>query len=192
MAPLQWLQANNYGIAFDVNNETWNAGHVNDILGYSIIVASDTGGVWLINPALGAPFENRYPAQCPSNKWLDNSMSTLAFGPAGQTEVFAGTWTGPTIYALVFQTHSNTVTWTSTATITLPLAAGGIIKLLIQQTPRRIIAACANDVYWSEIPMPVNQVTGYSWHLVATLPLSAFSGLALGPGSSNICPQRRR
>jgi TPR repeat protein len=46
MATLQWIQANPFAISFDNTLETWNAGHVNDILaiGTSIVVASDTGG----------------------------------------------------------------------------------------------------------------------------------------------------
>lgn len=189
MATLQWEQVNPFSIALDSTADTWNAGHVNDILaiGYSIIVASDTGGVWLINPAFDAiPQTNRYPAICLSNDWLSDSMSCLAFGPDGQTQAFAGPYSASTLYALTFQLKLGEVAFVQSTAIPLPWWAGGVSKVIVQQHPRRIIVACANALLWSAIPTPFDQVSGYAWQLASHLPLGGYSGLALGPGTSVI------
>jgi hypothetical protein len=186
MTKLRWTQANPFGISFDTfpfDTKTWNAGHVNDVLaiGNSILVASDTGGVWLINPI---PQTDAYPASCLSDEWLDDTMSCLAFGPDGQTQVFAGCSGAPTLYALALQIKVGEVEFVQSTTIPLPWWAGGINKIVVQQNPRCVVVACSGGILWSPIPNPFDQVMGYQWSLASGLTNGGYSGLAVGPNAN--------
>src|SRR5215471_215677 len=50
----QWKQADASAIQTDAQHDSWNAGHVNDLLTVNqaggLLAASDTGGVWLATP----------------------------------------------------------------------------------------------------------------------------------------------
>ncbi|PEY75485.1 WD40/YVTN/BNR-like repeat-containing protein [Bacillus cereus] len=178
METLNWIQANPFAISFDKTLETWNAGHVNDILaiGTSIVVASDTGGAWLINQGPS----NQYPAICMSNDWTDVNMSCLAFGPDADTQIFAGCWSTSTIYAVNLQIENGAVNFLNSTRIPLPSGAGGVNKIVVQKNPRRIIVACANGVLWSAIPNQFDQVEGYQWQEASNLPSGGFTGLTPG------------
>ena len=187
MATLQWIQANPFAISFDNTLETWNAGHVNDILaiGTSIVVASDTGGVWLINPELeNVPKSNQYPAICMSNDWADDNMSCVAFGPDANTQIFAGCYSAPTIYAVNLQIQTGAVNFLNSTRIALPWWAGGVTRIVVQKDPRRIIIACSAGVLWSAIPSQFDQAAGYQWQVASNLPSGGFVGLTPGTGSN--------
>jgi hypothetical protein len=187
MATLQWIQANPFAISFDNTLETWNAGHVNDILaiGTSIVVASDTGGAWLINPELeNVPKSNQYPAVCMSNDWADDNMSCVAFGPDANTQIFAGCYSAPTIYAVNLQIQTGTVNFLNSTRIALPWWAGGVNKIVVQKNPRRIIVACGAGVLWSTIPNQFDQAAGYQWQVASNLPSGGFVGLTPGTGTN--------
>ena len=76
---IHWHQADVLAIQMDVNADAWNAGHVNDIIGFEpgggILVATDTGGVWAITDTA--------QAFAVSDAWASTSMFALALGPDG-------------------------------------------------------------------------------------------------------------
>ncbi|KAH7333507.1 hypothetical protein BKA65DRAFT_553866 [Rhexocercosporidium sp. MPI-PUGE-AT-0058] len=188
MSPLQWSLANPFGIQLDANSNTWVAGNVRDVLsnGEATIVATDSGGVWLINHYPGARFPDTYPAECLSNDWLDTQMSTLAFGPDNKTVIFAAGESAGTIYVLTFQVILGGLKHVGTTKIVFPFYVGGVIKLVVQKNPRVLIAACGLGIFWSVIPSNVDSVTSYSWIAASGLTTGAYSSIALGPGTSVI------
>jgi hypothetical protein len=186
MGHLQWTQANLFGISFGNTLETWNAGHVNDILalGTSIVVASDTGGAWLINPEIeNVPKSNQYPAISMGDDWADDNMSCVVFGPDANTQIYAGCYSAPTIYAVNLQIQTGVVNFVNSTRIALPWWAGGVNQIVVQTNPRRIIVACGAGVLWSAIPNQFDQVTGYQWQVASNLPSGGFVGLSPGTGT---------
>ena len=188
MSNLSWQLANGFGILRDPTNDIWHAGHVNDILavGYSAIVASDTGGVWIINPDFDAiPVTSNYAAQCVSNDWDQVDMSSLAFAPNDQSHVFAGCWSSATLYLLTLQTNLGDIQLSKWTQIPVPFWAAGITKIVTIANPWMIVLACATGVFWSPIPSVVDQVSGYQWTKASSLPVGGgYSGLAVGPSST--------
>ena len=71
-----WVVANPQGILVDNQQSAWHAGRVFDMLSLGagrILVASATGGVWLIDGAF-----NGFPL---SDDWEFPDTQCLAFGP---------------------------------------------------------------------------------------------------------------
>jgi hypothetical protein len=64
----------------------------------------------------------------------------------------------------------------------LPLAAGAVHDIIVQQTQRRVIVATQHGVWWSPIPAAASAVGGYRWRRATGLPDVEYSGLARGPG----------
>ena len=139
MAPLRWHLANPFSILVDSDAGKWNAGRVEDILpnGPGTIVASDTSGVWLVNRRPDA-----YPAACLSDEWTFPGVSCLEFGPDGKSQVFVGKTWADVMYAMTFRETPGGLSHVRTTVIDLPQRMYGIIRLLVQKSPRRIIATC--------------------------------------------------
>ena len=64
----------------------------------------------------------------------------------------------------------------------LPLAAGAVHDVLVQESQRRIIVAAEHGVWWSPIPAAASAASGYRWRRANGLPDVGYSGLAQGPG----------
>ena len=80
---VQWEQANTYAIEMDANANAWHSGRVNDVLALdssSVVVGTDTGGVWLVSTTT-IPL---------SNNWDNPDIKCLAFGPDGPEHIYAG------------------------------------------------------------------------------------------------------
>jgi hypothetical protein len=182
----QWELANEFAISRG-GLETWHAGHVNDILavGYSVITASETSGVWIINPKFDA-----YETECISDEWNGVQMTSLAFGPdisvLGQKSVFAGCYDFETLYLLTLQLGTGTISFIGWKKIPIPSGSQGIWRIIVDVSLNVVVIACQNGVYWSPIPSPVDQISGYSWRKASGLPDGTYSGLALGPNSTAV------
>src|SRR5437879_256312 len=83
---VRWQLAVPFGIEIDPKSDAWSSGHVNDIFEFpdlnGIVVATETGGVWLIDQDGGA-----IPL---SSTWDNPDVRCLAPGPDGQRHMFAG------------------------------------------------------------------------------------------------------
>lgn len=189
---LQWKQADVFSIQTNANTNAWNAGHVNDILrgpaGTGLVVASDEGGVWTIseNPARTA-----IPV---SNKWKSITMTSLAYGVGGSSDVYAGSYNNlpSSPGGKLFETDTSKgfplLNWLS---VTPQPPCTSIERILVITEVQRIVLACDKGLVWSPIP-PAPSVHGtYSWKFAqpSNLGKHAFSGLAKGtgwiPGSLN-------
>jgi len=78
------------GIAHDEAHNVWHAGHVNDALVIdtkSVLLATDSGGVWLAFPGGGAPVPL-------SDTWAQVDMTCLSRGSKGPYHFYAGGFSG--------------------------------------------------------------------------------------------------
>ena len=149
---VQWSLANPFGISIDEASDGWHSGHVNDVLDLangSLLAATQSGGVWLINTnGTTLPL---------SDSWVVPDINCLAQGPDDDHHVFAGcnkgiireTDLGEAVPLLSWREISNP----------LPPEAGDVKRILIIKRLRYIIAACTKGLYWATIP-PTNLKRG--------------------------------
>ena len=84
---IRWELANPHGILIDEQKETWWSGRVFDLLEIDggdagLLLATETGGVWLVTPA--------NDALALSNSWNNPDANSVAAGPDGPRHFFAG------------------------------------------------------------------------------------------------------
>lgn len=155
-----WSLANPFGI-FDPNGQVWQAGHVNDVLDLQndlIVVASEKGGVWLLNGSGGAT-----PL---SDDWDNPDINCLAFGPDSPQHIYAGTASGEAGDGTLWMTNPTAAEPLSTwSAITLPWEIGSINRIVVLQQSRRIVLGTDSGVWWASIPRP-GEGQGYLWHQV--------------------------
>lgn len=157
---VHWELANPYGILVNEPADSWWSGHVSDMLEIDgglvgLLVATDTGGVWWVDPA-----NHAIPL---SNTWDDPDINCLAVGPFGSRHFFAGCNTG-TIYETNILAGAPLFDW---QTVVQPLpqqpllgpdgrpsgpVAGKVYDIAIIYQHRLIIAACSGGLFWSNIP----------------------------------------
>jgi len=183
---LQWKQADLLAIQTNPNTNAWNAGHVNDILrgpaGTGLIAASDEGGVWLIAENAG---KTAIPV---GNTWPSITMTSLAYGPGGSSDVYAGTWdeSPESPGGVLWETDTSTgfplLNW-------LPVSpqppCHSIERILVITEVQRVIVACNSGLWWSAIPPSPSVHGAYNWqgaYLGGNLVSKYFSGLAKGTG----------
>ena|SRR5215472_13396567 len=92
---IQWMLATAEAIQDSSGQNMWNSGHINDILKIGptqTLIASDTGGVWSM------AFSSSTAAAIPlSTAWRSVAISSLAQGPDGESHVYAGTYSNPSL-----------------------------------------------------------------------------------------------
>jgi hypothetical protein len=84
---IRWELPSHHGILVDESQNAWLSGHVEDVLELDggdsgLLVASHTGGVWMV-----ATDNSALPL---SNDWDVPDINTLAVGPDGPRHFFAG------------------------------------------------------------------------------------------------------
>jgi len=178
------------GIQLSDTIDAWHSGHINDILpiaprGVSpglVLVASDTGGVWAVT--LG-PFESS--ANPLSTNWASINMSSLAQGPDANYHAYARTYDGG-------DGNPGGVLWEIDTSKGVPLynwqahntPCQSINHILVIAEFRRIVIACNNGIFWSQIPPAPSAHGNYNW--LSALPgpgvteSRTFNRLAEGPG----------
>jgi hypothetical protein len=184
---LNWQQADAFSIQTDANNDAWNSGHINAILKIqstgAFVVGSDTGGVWLLTSKL--------QAISVSHTWDSLDITSLVFGLAGDTDVYAGTRSGGDHDAVapgvLWETDTSAITpllnWSH---VSPQPPCASINKVVVVPERGDVVLACDTGVWWSPIP-PAPSVHGtYSWSpaipgaSTPPFPTSNFSGLAKG------------
>jgi len=177
---LQWKPAADYAIDMgndDTGIDRWNAGHVNAVIanGASAVIGTETGGVWLVNPA-----HSSFPAKPVSWDWSNPNIDALAFGPSDPTTVFAGCTSVPngdtSLYLIKLRTDTNGLELVQTMPLRLSpsVSVQGIVTMA---DPDRIVLATDKGVLWSAIPPDPTQSAAYNWQAASNVKAS---GIALG------------
>src|SRR5450759_2900793 len=86
---INWHQSSPFAIAIDPARDIWHAGNVRDVLELDsggVVAATESGGVWIIEP--------NGSARPRSDSWDHPDTNCLAFGPDGNRHLFAGTEDG--------------------------------------------------------------------------------------------------
>ena len=160
---IHWSLANAFGIQVNEDADAWYSGHANDMLELSsgsLLVASETGGVWSV-PAGGVALPL-------SNSWPNPDVNCLTAGlDDPNAHFFAGcdrgvireTNLGATVPLLEWLEIQNP----------LPDGAGDVHRIVIIRNLRRIVAACSGGLFWSTIP-PTSPRTGCCSWLFPTKP----------------------
>lgn len=168
---VRWQLAIPFGIEIDSTSDAWHSGHVNDVIEFSdlseIIVATATGGVWLIDEAGDA-----IPL---STTWDNPDVKCLAAGPDGPRHMFAGctvaydsnekrsykteSGSAPVIMESDASALAPMLSWSPIASA-LPATAGSITRIVVIPRIRRIVVSCAGfrdgdtgGIFWASIPV---------------------------------------
>ncbi len=183
VSDLAWQRAQSYSIQRDDFRTVWHAGHVTAILsnGTDAIVATQTGGVWLVHSIIQPSPLAGYTATSISQTWDTPDISCLAWAP-DPSQVFVGT-RGSAIVLLAFDTSLGAHLDLKQSTV-LPLPFDRVTGIVTLPDPHRIVVATERDVWWSPIPTPATDVSGYDWQMGGGLPNANFAGLAAGPAAS--------
>jgi hypothetical protein len=160
-----WVIANPQGILVDNQQSAWHAGRVFDMLSLGagrILVASATGGVWLIDGAF-----NGFPL---SDDWECPNTYCLAFGPHGGGHIFAGCEGG--LYETDPHASDPFHAWHP---VTLPANVSTVYRIVTTSEPPRVVIATDRSVWWAA----GNAGTAYAWKEATGLDAKApFFGLA--------------
>lgn len=185
ISDLNWQRAQSYAIQRDDFRTVWHAGHVNALLtnDVDVIAATQTGGVWLLKKSIDGPSALAgYTGTSLSDEWDAPDDCCLAWGPES-TQVFVGT-TASVIFLLEFDTVLGGHLSMKQSTI-LPVPFAGTSKIVTLANPNRIVVTAGGGVWWSPIPRPATNLSGYDWQMAQGLPgFATYSGLAAGPGAS--------
>jgi len=139
-----WHQAIPTAIQIDAQRDYWETGHINDVavkFGGSLLIGSETGGVW----SIGSGGASAIPL---SDDWDDPDIRCVRFGPDGSDHVFAG---GGRLHVTDTAAAVPLFSWHEIASVQ-KLSPGTIYSAAVLFGPRRIVLACDAGVLWSEIP----------------------------------------
>jgi hypothetical protein len=166
---IRWELPSPHGILKDEAQDAWWSGHVEDVLELDggdsgLLVASHTGGVWVV-----ATDNSALPL---SNDWDVPDINALAAGPDGPRHFFAGGGKAieknllddppklPQQEGVIYETDASDplplLSW-KPVNAPLPKSAGMVNRLLVLRRHRIILAACDHGLYWSEIPASAAQ-----------------------------------
>lgn len=178
---ITWKLANPYGIAIDETKEQWWAGRVFDVVEiedghWGQLVATETGGVWLIDA-------NNHAIPL-SNNWDHPASNCLLAGTRSDRHFYVGTRAGA-IYETNYQSKAPLLDWYPIADA-LPASAGAVFDLEFFRYAQVLVAACAGGLYWSKIPervpwwclspklgIEIAGKTRYAWIRVADPPTAS-------------------
>jgi hypothetical protein len=159
---IKWELPSPHGFLINEAQDAWGSGHVEDVLELDggdsgLLVATQTGGVWMV-----APDNSALPL---SDNWDVPDINTLAAGPDGPRHFFAGggkvieknltAETPPIFEGAIYETDAShpvpLLSW-KPVDAPLPRSAGQVNSILVLRRHRMILAACERGLYWSEIP----------------------------------------
>lgn len=141
---VQWRQASFSSILIDKAANRWETGHLNDVAVTwrgTLLVGAETGGVWAVDPE----GTSAIPL---SDGWDNPDVRCIRFGPDGDDHVFAG---GGVLHVTDQSAPVPLFSWYEIPSFT-NLNAGTVHSIAIMAGPRRIVVACDQGIFWSEIP----------------------------------------
>ena len=183
VSELGWQRAQSYSIQRDAFRSVWHAGHVTSLLtnGVDVIAGNQSGGVWLLHK-VGVPTAVAGYTGLPlSDGWDSPDVSCLAWMEAGTLAV-AGTG-GQALFLLQFQvTLGGHLEFVGSTTLPVPFSKPvGIVTLA---DPPRMVVLTGVNAWWSPIPQPASNVSGYVWQAAEGLGSGRFTGIAAGSAGS--------
>jgi len=183
ISELGWQRAQSYAIQRDDFRTVWHAGHVTALLihGVDLIAATQTGGVWLLQSIVGPSPLAGYTGVPLSESWDAPDISCLVWATDG-AQAFVGTG-AQALVLLEFDTAlgGHLVFKQST---TLPVPFTGAVAMVTLPDPHRVVVISGGEVWWSPIPRPASNISGYDWQAAEGLPFSKYTGIAVGTGAS--------
>lgn len=183
LGAIDWHPAQAYAIQRDDFRDVWHAGHVTALVsnGVDVVAASQTAGVWLLTSVTAPTPLVGFGGTPLSDAWDAPDVSSLAFGPE-PSQLFVGSSASVMMLVEFGTAWGGHLTHLRTTPLPLPFNAGGSIATM--PDPRRIVVTTALGVWWSPIPVPASDPTGYDWQPGKGLPLAVYTGLAIGPDQS--------
>ena len=183
VSELGWQRAQSYSIQRDDFRSVWHAGHVTALLtnGVDVIAANQSGGVWLLHK-IGVPTALAGYTGLPlSEAWDSPDVSCLAWVTEGTLAV-VGT-SAQALFLLEFQVslggHLEFVQST-----TMPVPFSRPVAIVTLENPPRMVVLTSRDAWWSPIPQPASNLTGYNWLRAEGLASSNCTGMAVGTEGS--------
>jgi hypothetical protein len=185
---IQWQLASADGILMNSGADSWNSGHVNDIVKVGpseIVVGANMSGAWDVawssNSSAAAPL---------SFYWPSLGVNSLVPGVDGNQHLYAGTGDryGAIPSGFLFETDTSAIApLTNWVEDTKP-KCDQIYKILTLPSARIIVLACDSGIWWSPIPPPPAAHGTYTWKLAVggkgvpqSVVSGSFKGLAAGP-----------
>jgi Repeat of unknown function (DUF346) len=171
---IKWEETTEYSIRVNKDLNAWHAGHLNDVLLRvdGIFVASDTGGVWGIDPD-----QPDARAGCVTDGADNPNVTCLAFGPDTPLQIYAGCGYPGALLVGGFESWSSIPMMDADGA---PLDTRGIFRIATLKSQRAIVLATGTGVYWSDLSRPGQRV----FRTAAGLPPAGYSGMAVAPDES--------
>jgi hypothetical protein len=146
---LNWRLAVPKAIQLNAATHTWNSGRVQDSLDFAdgrVLVGTNGGGIWWA--------DRDGNAGALSDAWNDPDITAVERGPDSEFHVYVATANG-----LHENLSAGLDRWQS-----IEAPADCVIRdIAVMRGARRIILACTNGLFWSDIPQPgAGRV--YTWH----------------------------
>lgn len=161
-----WQLVTPSGIQVD-EPDVWHAGCCVDMVSLgqgNLLVASETGGVWLI--------DGTYSAQPLSDDWEFPDVICLASSPRFSRHVLAGC--RGALYETVATAADPLRSWHS---IPLPVGVSTVFRIAIVVEPHRVVVATDAGVWWADV-----SGNAYNWTEALGTGNVGYSGLALSEG----------
>jgi hypothetical protein len=182
LSDIQWVRAQNESIQLDDFREVWHAGQVSAIVsnGHDVVVGTGTGGVWLLKPGANRQFATGTPLSDGSDV---PDVSSLAWGPDRPRFVFVGCTGGSAMFLLEFDLVTGGMEFKRSITLPMPLWAA-CTAIVTFDSPRLVVVATDQGVWWSAIPKIISDAAGYVWRMGLGLPFANYSGMTQGSDTS--------
>ena len=161
---IQWSLAIPGGIARGA--EAFWSGHANDVVplaGGGLLVASDTGGAWLVNQSNAVAL---------SDTWAQPDLKCFIVGPT-DTQILAA---GRGLYVTDWTDNLPFLAWQP---VPLPDAVDEIFAGIYVHSARAVVLADNIGVHWAA--WPEDPAGPWLWTRVPVLQTGRYSGLAVGP-----------
>src|SRR5262249_48273313 len=147
---------------------------------HAILALTNFGGVYLIDK--DTPILNGFRTLSLSDLLDDPDGFCLANGPGGESQVFLGC--RRLLYYMELSMGASGPEATFLAPIPFPVGSNTFYRLVVQNGPRRIVAATGAGVWWSAIPSNPRNVSAYQWQPSTGLPGLKVGGLCARSGDN--------
>jgi photosystem II stability/assembly factor-like uncharacterized protein len=184
---LRWEWAHDSAIQRDGAGDVWHAGHVNAVAAYgpAILLATDTSGVWLVNPDFDAiPIHTGFPATALGWGWDEITFNALAPLEDAPSWCFAAGSGANPLRILELGAVLGGIEHKSTTTLPVPMST--IYAMLVLRGRRTLVVGGSDGVAFAQIPANPADAASYTWTNATGIPYGKVSGLAEGPAEAVI------